>query len=72
MYLQSFSEQACYDIREGSVFWKHVDMLAKIDGGDVPEWLSTHPANEKRVAHIDYLVPEVRPTELACLSSCSQ
>ena len=30
------------------------------DGGEPPEWLSTHPASDNRAQALDQLIPKVR------------
>lgn len=53
--------QACYDVREGSVFWARMGLHEEIseEMEKVPEWLSTHPSHKKRVEYIDFLLPQV-------------
>lgn len=52
--------KACYDVREGSVFWARMGLMDEIKATDdtVPEWLSTHPSYERRVELFDFLVPK--------------
>ncbi|MEM7516267.1 MAG: M48 family metallopeptidase [Planctomycetota bacterium] len=47
--------KAGYDPRAAAAFWTR--MTAGSSGGP-PEWLSTHPAGETRVAQIEKLLPE--------------
>lgn len=50
--LFSFKLQACYDVREASVFW------AKMSSLDSEfEWLSTHPNSETRQFVLESLMP---------------
>jgi hypothetical protein len=52
MRLFSFKLQACYDVREASVFW------AKMSSSDPElEWLSTHPSSETRQFVLESLMP---------------
>ena len=53
--------QACYDVREGSVFWARMYLNESITASNenIPEWLSTHPSHQKRVELFDFLVPKV-------------
>ena len=51
--------QACYDIREGSVFWSKMDISSDLTADKIPEWISTHPSHENRVELFDFLLPEV-------------
>jgi len=55
-----FAAKACFDVRVGSMLWKKMDLKSKIIDGDVeiPEWMSTHPDNESRAEHLDFLLPE--------------
>lgn len=54
-------QQACYDVREGSVFWARMNLNETFEGqqGHLPEWLSTHPSHQKRSEYIDFLLPKV-------------
>ena len=60
-FFNAVSLQACFDVRVGSMLWKKMDLKSKIIDGDVeiPEWMSTHPDNESRAEHLDFLLPEV-------------
>jgi len=51
---QLLMAKACYDVRQASAFWLGMEAraLAK-DERSPPEFLSTHPANETRVAILD-------------------
>ncbi|KAK3583123.1 hypothetical protein CHS0354_036871 [Potamilus streckersoni] len=51
--------KACFDVRQGSVFWSKMKMLSELKQEFPIEFLSTHPAHEKRVKHIDHLVPKL-------------
>jgi predicted Zn-dependent protease len=53
------SARAGYDPRAGIALWKK--MLAASKGGRGPEFLSTHPAEENRIHHIEELLPRVMP-----------
>lgn len=44
-----------YDPREAVGFWRRMQQAA---GGKPPEFLSTHPADENRIAAIERLLPE--------------
>lgn len=50
-----FMAMAGYDPRESIAFWKR--MAAK-GGSNVPEFLSTHPVDTRRIAELEKLMPE--------------
>lgn len=50
-----YMARAGYDPREAVDFWRRMSELSG-DGG--PEFLSTHPSNENRIAAIERLLPE--------------
>ena len=58
--------QACYDPREAALFWARMD---KAGGPQVPEWLSTHPANASRIQKIQQWLPQAM--EKRAQSDCS-
>jgi predicted Zn-dependent protease len=51
-----YMARAGYDPREAVAFWKR--MAAAAGGASPPEFLSTHPSNENRIAAIERLLPE--------------
>jgi Zn-dependent protease with chaperone function len=57
--------QACYDIREGSVFWLRMELnedASELKGEErdsIPEFFTTHPSHKKRVQFFDHLIPQV-------------
>ncbi|MCC6707814.1 MAG: M48 family metallopeptidase [Gammaproteobacteria bacterium] len=51
--------RAGYDPRAGVTLWKK--MMGAVQGGRPPEFLSSHPAESKRVAQIEALLPTVLP-----------
>jgi len=51
--------RAGYDPRAGVTLWQK--MQAAHSGGQVPQWLSSHPADSNRVAEIQGHLPEVLP-----------
>lgn len=51
-----FMAMAGYDPRVAVDFWKR--MAASKKGGASPEFLSTHPADSKRISDIETLIPE--------------
>lgn len=50
---------AGYDPRAAVAFWRRME--AATGGSSQPEWLSTHPSNDNRIAQIQSLLPEVLP-----------
>ncbi|MEO0662749.1 MAG: M48 family metallopeptidase, partial [Planctomycetota bacterium] len=55
----TYMAHAGYDPREAVEFWRRMNAVA--GGAAPPEWLSTHPSNERRIAQIQELLPEVLP-----------
>jgi predicted Zn-dependent protease len=53
------SARAGYDPRAGITLWKK--MLSGNNGGSPPEFLSTHPAETRRIQEIESLLPAVMP-----------
>jgi predicted Zn-dependent protease len=51
-----FMAMAGYDPREAVDFWKRMTSAKK--GTSLPEFLSSHPADKKRIQNIEQLVPE--------------
>ena len=51
-----FMAMAGYDPREAVDFWKRMANVTK--GASVPEFLSSHPADKKRIDDIEKLLPE--------------
>jgi len=51
-----FMAMAGYDPREAAAFWRR--MAAQKQGASPPEFLSTHPADERRIRDIERLLPE--------------
>ena len=52
-----FSSLAGYDIRESVKLWERMKEAYK--GQEVPEWMSTHPSNTKRIQSLKNWIPEV-------------
>ena len=52
-----FSSLAGYDIRESVKIWERMKELNK--GRKIPEWQSTHPSSEKRIANLNKWIPEI-------------
>lgn len=50
-----FAAGAGYDPRAGATFWKK---MAKQGEGKPPEFLSTHPSDEKRIENLEKLAPQ--------------
>lgn len=53
--------QACFDVREAPALWAWQDAKLKYHTKEVsvPEFLSTHPANETRTQRLLELLPQV-------------
>lgn len=54
-----YMAKAGYDPRAAVAFWQR--MKAASGGNAPPEWLSTHPTNDRRIDQIRSLLPEVMP-----------
>ena len=52
-----FSSLAGYDIRESVEIWKRMKEAHK--GQEPPEWMSTHPSNQKRIQSLRNWIPEI-------------
>ncbi|TDZ67246.1 Mitochondrial metalloendopeptidase OMA1 [Colletotrichum trifolii] len=51
--------EACYDPREAVAFWQRMDWAAKKgQAEEIPEFLSTHPSNEHRIAKCQEWMPK--------------
>lgn len=51
-----YMAKAGYDPREAAEFWRR--MASASGGGAPPEFLSTHPSDERRIAEIEKLLPK--------------
>ena len=54
-----YMAQAGYDPQESVRFWQ--SMQAQSQGGRPPEFLSTHPAEDRRIRELRRIIPEVQP-----------
>ena len=52
-----FSSLAGYDIRESVKIWER--MKEENKGKEPPEWMSTHPSSDKRIALLTKWIPEI-------------
>ena len=52
-----FSSLAGYDIRESVKIWERMKESNK--GKEVPEWMSTHPSNDRRIESLKKWIPEI-------------
>ncbi len=52
-----FMAMAGYDPRPASAFWERMSQMS--GGQKPPEFMSTHPSDEKRIAYINEIMPEV-------------
>ncbi len=50
-----FMAMAGYDPYQAPIFWKRMSQ----SGGGAPEFMSTHPSDENRIARLNQLMPEV-------------
>ncbi len=50
-----YSAMAGYNPQESIAFWKR---MSAIGGQKPPEWLSTHPSDETRIAQLEKMMPE--------------
>lgn len=48
--------KACFDVRHSSSFWRR---MSDLNENEIPEILSTHPANETRAKDLDDMMPMV-------------
>ncbi|MEC7231641.1 MAG: M48 family metalloprotease, partial [Planctomycetota bacterium] len=55
----TYMATAGYDPRAAIAFWQRME--AATGGSSGSEWFATHPSNEKRIAQIEGLLPEVVP-----------
>jgi len=55
----SYMARAGYDPREAVAFWQRMD--EKSGGQNPPEFMSTHPSHDNRVARLKELIPKVLP-----------
>lgn len=58
--------KACYDVREGSVFWRKMAMNSDLTGQKSQQFASTHPSNETRVAIIESVMSKVLDIRNQC------
>lgn len=56
-----FAAQAGYDPRAAITFWQKMSQQKAAGGGGVPTFLSTHPADDARIANLQAMMPEVVP-----------
>ncbi|MEM6823051.1 MAG: M48 family metallopeptidase [Verrucomicrobiota bacterium] len=56
-----YMAKAGYDPREAVELWKRMKAYSDQRGGKPPDWLSTHPADAKRIRALQAYLPEVLP-----------
>ena len=56
-----YMARAGYDPREGPRLWRRFARYKSEQGGGGPEFLSTHPTEETRIANMEALMPDVLP-----------
>lgn len=61
-----YSAKAGYDPRASTMFWKK--MAAQNKGGGLPEFMRTHPSDERRIANLERLIPAALPLYQAAKS----
>ncbi|KAK4144194.1 mitochondrial metalloendopeptidase OMA1 [Dichotomopilus funicola] len=62
--------EACYDPHEAAGFWQMMERAERAKGGgEVPEWMSTHPANANRIQKMQEWLPQA--LEKRSQSDCS-
>jgi predicted Zn-dependent protease len=47
--------RAGYDPREATAFWQRME---KAGGGELPEFMSTHPSHQSRIERLQGLMPK--------------
>jgi predicted Zn-dependent protease len=55
-----YAIRAGYDPEEAPKLWER---MAKLGGGDTPEWLSTHPDSQARAQKLREMIPVIREQE---------
>jgi predicted Zn-dependent protease len=55
-----YMARAGYDPEAAVGFWQRMKEYGEKSGGKPPEWLSTHPTDDNRIAQIRQLIPEAR------------
>lgn len=55
-----YMARADYNPEEAVAFWQRMKELSARSGGKPPEWLSTHPADDNRIAQLRQLLPEAQ------------
>jgi predicted Zn-dependent protease len=55
-----YMTRAGYDPEAAIGFWQRMKAYTGQSGGKPPEWLSTHPADDNRIAQIRALIPEAK------------
>ncbi|MDX6766127.1 MAG: M48 family metallopeptidase [Candidatus Methylacidiphilales bacterium] len=53
-----YMARAGYNPEEAVAFWQRMKAYSEKQGNKPPEWLSTHPADENRIAQLQQLLPE--------------
>lgn len=60
-YGLELAARAGYDPRAAVSLWRKMQQHAQAEGGSPPEFLSTHPGQENRIAELNRLIPQVMP-----------
>ena len=53
-----YMARAGFDPREATAFWRRFQAYNSREGGRPPEFLSTHPLDENRIAQLEQLMPQ--------------
>ena len=54
-------------MREASAFWAKMSVKKELEGrGEVLDWLSTHPADDRRRESIDRSIPQLERVRSSC------
>lgn len=52
--------KSCYDPSQAVTVWECMQRAEKASGAQMPEWLSTHPANSTRIAKMQEWLPKAQ------------
>ena len=49
----TYAYKAGYDPRQAAILWRKIEEATKAAGTSTPEFLSTHPSNERRIRALE-------------------